>query len=104
MRKAKTFKDAWWSRELESEKQQVVKLFQIRMKNPTADNINMHKSAKKVFMKNIRKAKRSTWIEFCESINSPKNLITKKKPCNLVHIPITPYINSTIDLTGIQHT
>ena len=74
LRKAKTFKDAWWSVELEREKNQVKKLFHLRMRFPTADNIDRYKSAKKTFNKNIRKAKRSTWIEFCDSINSPKTM------------------------------
>ena len=44
------------------------------MRFPTADNIDRYKSAKKTFSKSIRKAKRSTWIEFCDSVNSPKTM------------------------------
>ena len=89
MRKVKTFKDTWWNLELEKEKSQVQKLFHLRMRYPTADNIDKYKSAKKSFNRNIRRAKRSSWVQFCDSIKSPKQIskldkiIRNGKPQNI---------------------
>ena len=44
------------------------------MRNPSADNIEKYVSAKKSFVRNIRRAKKPSWIQFCESIDSPKNM------------------------------
>ena len=71
---AKSFKDVWWSDELHKEKHKVKTLFHIRMRNPSADNIEKYVSARKSFSRNIRRAKKSSWIQFCESIDSPKNM------------------------------
>ena len=71
---AKSFKDAWWSEDLHKEKIKVRELFHVRMRNPSADNIEKYVSAKKSFVRNTRRAKKSSWIQFCESIDSPKNM------------------------------
>ena len=71
---AKSFKDDWWSDELHKEKHKVKTLFHIRMRNPSADNIEKYVSARKAFSRNIRRAKKSSWMQFCESIDSPKNM------------------------------
>ena len=44
------------------------------MRNPTVDNIDRYVTAKKLYSKNIRISKRASWREFCEKIDSPKNV------------------------------
>ena len=89
MRKVKTYKDTWGNLELEKEKRQVQKLFHLRMRYQPADNIDKYKSAKISFDSNIRRAKRSSWVQFCDSIKSPKQtskldkMIRNGKPQNI---------------------
>ena len=73
-RKVKSFKDAWFTDELFKEKQKVKKLFFTKMRNPNLENIDRYVAAKKLYSKNVRKAKRASWLEFCEKIDSPKNM------------------------------
>lgn len=72
--KAKSSKDVWFTEELLKEKQKVKKLFFTKMRNPTVDNIDRYVTAKKLYSKNIRISKRASWREFCEKIDSPKNV------------------------------
>ena len=76
--KAKSASDVWWSDSLFKEKQKVKKIFFKKMRNPTVENIDRYVSAKKLYSKNIRKAKRASWQQFCENIDSPKNVAKLK--------------------------
>ena len=76
---AKVYKTAWWTNELQSQKQEVIRLAKIKLRHPTAANIDSYASARKAFSKNVRKAKRAHWREFLESIDSPKNMTRLNK-------------------------
>ena len=79
---AKSFIDSWWNNELQKQKMEVKRLAILKLRHPTANNISVYNSAKKSFTRNIRKAKRSNWREFCENIESPKNMAKLNKIVN----------------------
>lgn len=75
----KSFRQAWWSNELQNAKQEVKRLYVLHDRNPTVETEEALKSAKKSFKKDIRRAKRSSWREFCEAIESPKTMAKLNK-------------------------
>ena len=74
LHKVSTFKDTWWTDELYKQKQLVVKLYHNKMRNRSTANVDRYAAEKKSYMKNIRKAKRASWIEFVQNIDSPKQI------------------------------
>ena len=77
-----TFKDAWWTQDLFIEKQKVKKLFYVKMRNRTAENEEKFFVAKKTYAKNIRRAKRASWLDFVQKLDSPKDISKLNKIIN----------------------
>ena len=77
-----TFKDSWWTQDLFIEKKKVKKLFYEKMRYRSAENEEKFSVAKKSYAKNIRHAKRASWYEFVQNIDSPKNISKFNKIIN----------------------
>lgn len=78
-RPAKTRKLNWWSNELQAKKQEVRKLERNFTRFKEADTGDKLKAAKLSYKKMIKKAKRKSWTEFCESICTPNDMAKFKK-------------------------
>ena len=65
---------SWFNDDLQKEKGQVMKLAKAYKTNKTETNESALKCAKKLYLKNCRKAKRQSWMQFCNSIESDKNM------------------------------
>ena len=70
---------------MNSQRSKVNKLWIIKTKVPNESNIAKYLTEKKIYAKNIRKAKRKSWRDFMDSIVDPNGMallanITKKGP------------------------
>lgn len=69
----------WFTADLQKEKKVVLQLVHKYRTNPTAENERNLKSANKTYFKKVRKAKRKSWKEFCDSICSPESMAKLEK-------------------------
>ena len=67
----KSAETVWWSDSLNSQSAKVNKLWIAKQKYPSASNREKYLEEKRLFCKNIKKAKRKSWQQFSDSINDP---------------------------------
>ena len=72
--KLKPKDDLWWNDALYVQSKKVDKLARVQLSTPNAANKARYLAEKKLLMKNIRKSKRQTWQNFCNSINDPNTM------------------------------
>ena len=69
----------WWLDDFQAEKTKVSKLAQKAYRSNLSEDWQNYKVAKKDFKYKIRKSKRSSWINFCSQIETPKQISRFKK-------------------------
>ena len=72
----------WWSNELQQKWTKVNSLWRESVQRPTDVAKDNYKAAKKALVKDLRRAKRQKWKEFCESIEDPKSMALFNKVLN----------------------
>lgn len=69
----------WWNNDLYAERTEVIKKAKLWKQNKTDENFTNLIESKKAFGKSVRKAKRSSWKEFCMSAMDPKGMALLNK-------------------------
>ena len=60
----------WWSEHLASLHKEVSRLHRIHQRAPNEENLNAFKEARRSFKREVRKAKRESWANYCSSITA----------------------------------